>query len=93
MNAFDRYLAEAQNANLSDKKTFVRIIQTGLELAGMSLRKAAHTFRTTPGTVSRWKNGHSAPPVAARRVIVTTLVRRVQRIATSLTTHSEGGVF
>jgi len=79
-NEFDKYLTESKNPDLRDKLTFSRLVSTGLELTGMTLREAAVTFKTAPGTVSRWENGYCAPPMIAREKVVSLLVARVRRI-------------
>ncbi len=77
---FEHYLVEAKDADLRDKQIFSRLVENGLALTGMSLREAAVTFKTAPGTVSRWGNGYCAPPMIAREKIVSILAARVRRI-------------
>jgi hypothetical protein len=77
---FERYLGEAKGADLRDKQIFSRLVGNGLALTGMTLREAAVTFKTAPGTVSRWENGYCAPPMIAREKIVSVLTARVRRI-------------
>jgi hypothetical protein len=84
---FTRFLAEAKRADLADKQAFSLIVREGLALTGMSVRDAAELFRTAPGTVSRWENGHTAPPLVARRAVRDLLVTRVSRIASSISRH------
>jgi len=84
MEQFTHFLAEAKSADLADKQTFSWIVREGLALTGMSVREAADLFRTAPGTVSRWENGHTAPPLVARRAVRDLLEIRVRRIASSL---------
>jgi DNA-binding transcriptional regulator YiaG len=88
MERFTHFLAEAKTADLANKRTFSLIVREGLALTGMSVRDAAELFRTAPGTVSRWENGHTAPPLVARRAVRDLLVTRVQRIASSLSRHA-----
>lgn len=84
MEQFTRFLKEAERADLRDKQAFARIVRDGLALTGMSVRDAAELFRTAPGTVSRWENGHTAPPMVARQAVSNLLATRVSRIASSL---------
>lgn len=77
---FEKYLDEAQDADLRDKQIFGRLVGQGLALTGMTLREAAVTFKTAPGTVSRWGNGYCAPPMIAREKIMSILTARVRRI-------------
>lgn len=81
---FTRYLSEAERADLGDKQAFSRIVREGLALTGLSVRDAAELFRTAPGTVSRWENGHTAPAMVARHAVRDLLATRVSRIASSL---------
>ncbi|MEK7138923.1 MAG: helix-turn-helix transcriptional regulator, partial [Patescibacteria group bacterium] len=64
--SFVKYIRDARFANLKNKAVFVRLFKRGRMLSGISTQKAAEKFRTSPGTISRWENGHSAPPVLAR---------------------------
>ena len=89
MQQYTRFLMEAERADLRDKQAFSRLVREGLELTGMSVRDAAELFRTAPGTVSRWANGHTAPPLIARRAIRDLLVPRISRIASSLARQRE----
>ena len=84
MNAFEQYVAHASAADLTDKTVFSDAVREGLELTGMSLREAADTFKTAPGTVSRWENGHCAPPMVARIAIIGIFLSRARRIAARL---------
>ncbi len=84
MEQYSRFLREAERVDLRDKQAFSRIVREGLELTGMSVRDAAELFRTAPGTVSRWENGHTAPAMVARQAIKELLATRVSRIASSL---------
>jgi hypothetical protein len=78
-----RFLAEAERADLADKQAFSWIVREGLALTGLSVREAAELFRTAPGTVSRWENGHTAPAMVARLAIRDRLAARVARIVAS----------
>jgi transcriptional regulator with XRE-family HTH domain len=84
VDRFTTFLNQAQRADLRDKKAFSLIVREGLALTGMTVRDAAELFRTAPGTVSRWENGHSAPPLIARDAVRDLLVTRVSRIELSL---------
>lgn len=84
MERFGQFLVDAKKADLRDKQAFSSLVREGRELTGLSLRDAAQSFRTAPGTVSRWENGHTAPPVVARYAVVDLLVTRVARIEASL---------
>lgn len=84
MDRFAAFLHQAHQADLRDKQAFSFIVREGLALTGMSVRDAAELFRTAPGTVSRWENGHTAPPLVARDAIRDLLVTRVSRIESSL---------
>lgn len=76
----EQYVNDAQQVDLSDKGAFSRILGDGLGLTGMSLRDAATLFKTAPGTISRWENGHCAPPVIAREAVVRYFVTRIKRM-------------
>lgn len=84
MDRFTAFLDQAQRADLKDKQAFSFVVREGLALTGMSVRDAAELFRTAPGTVSRWENGHTAPPLVARNAVRDLLVTRVSRIESSL---------
>lgn len=84
MERLTRFLANAKHADLRDKQMFNSIVHEGLALTGMSVRDAAVLFRTAPGTVSRWENGHTAPAIVARYAVRDLLVSRVARIASTL---------
>lgn len=84
MQQFTRFLSEAEHADLHDKQAFARLVRDGLALTGLSVRAAAELFRTAPGTVSRWENGHTAPPMVARQAVMKLLTTRVSRIASQL---------
>jgi DNA-binding transcriptional regulator YiaG len=84
MERFAHFLTKAKRVDLSDKQNFSFIVREGLALTGMSVRDAAQLFRTAPGTVSRWENGHTAPPLVARNAVRDLLVARVSRIELSL---------
>lgn len=81
---FTQFLTDARRADLGDRQAFSSIVREGLALTGMSVREAAVMFRTAPGTVSRWENGHTAPAMVARSAVRDLLVARVSRIASSL---------
>lgn len=84
MEQFTRFLGEAKRADLVDRQAFAFVVREGLALTGMSVRDAAELFRSAPGTVSRWANGYTAPPLVARLAVRDLLVTRVSRIASSL---------
>ena len=84
MDRFTNFLNQAKKANLEDKQAFSFVVREGLALTGMSVRDAAKLLRTAPGTVSRWENGHTAPPLVARDAVRDLLVTRVSRIESSL---------
>ncbi len=84
VDRFTNFLNQAQRTDLSDKQAFSSIVREGRALTGMSVRDAAELFRTAPGTVSRWENGHTAPPLVARDAVRDLLVTRVSRIESSL---------
>jgi hypothetical protein len=84
VDRFTDFLNQAKRADLRDKQMFSFIVREGLALTGMSVRDAAELFRTAPGTVSRWENGHTAPPLVARDAVKDLLVTRVSRIESSL---------
>lgn len=84
MERFTQFLVAVKGADLSDKRVFSSLVKEGLALTGMSVREAGQVFRTAPGTVSRWENGHTAPPLVARKVIVDMLAARVSRIKATL---------
>jgi hypothetical protein len=77
---FIQFLKEAERVDLRDKQAFGRIVRDGLALTGMSVRDAAALFHTAPGTISRWENGHTAPPLIAREKVRELLMTRVSRI-------------
>ena len=79
MSAFD-YFLKASETGAEARETFAHLAAEGRRLAGMSLREAAVEFRTAPGTVSRWENGHSAPPAISRREIVGFYRTRIRKI-------------
>jgi hypothetical protein len=84
MEPLKQFLAEAKSADLRDKEMFAFVVREGLTLTGMSVRDAGELFRTAPGTVSRWENGHTAPALVARYAVRDLLVNRVTRIASAL---------
>jgi hypothetical protein len=84
VDRFTDFLNQAKKADLADKQAFSFVVREGLALTGMSVRDAAKLFRTAPGTVSRWENGHTAPPLVARDAVRDLLVTRVSRIESSL---------
>lgn len=81
MERFTRFLETAQKADLGDKQAFASIVREGIALLGMSVREAAVLFKTAPGTVSRWENGHTAPALVARDAVRNLLTTRINRIA------------
>lgn len=82
------YIKMTRTASIEDREVFRDLLSEGLDLTGMSLRDAAREFKTSPGTVSRWVNGHSAPAGVAREAIIKYLRSRVNRIARPLRKHS-----
>jgi transcriptional regulator with XRE-family HTH domain len=78
----DRHRAflEKTAGEVADHEEFQALFAEGMEFTGMSLRDAAHAFKTAPGTISRWMNGHTAPSQVAREAILRDLRHRVQRI-------------
>jgi transcriptional regulator with XRE-family HTH domain len=84
MNVFLSYAQRAQEGQLDSRESFASFAREGRKLIGMSLRDVANQFRTAPGTVSRWENGHAAPPIIARQAIIEFFRSRVQRIGVSL---------
>ena len=74
MDRSEQFLKSARNADLNDKRLFCSFLKEGLQLTRMSVRDAALVFKTAPGTVSRWENGHTAPPVIARHAVIRELV-------------------
>jgi hypothetical protein len=63
-----------------NRESFQEFLTEGLRLTGMSLRDAAKEFKTAPGTISRWVNGHSAPALIAREAIIKILSSRIKRM-------------
>jgi len=53
-----------------NKEAFKDLFSFGLEFSGLSIKEAAKIFKTAPGTITRWMNGHSAPPVNVRIEII-----------------------
>ena len=84
MHQFETFIRAATEANLEDRQVFSQIVHDGLALTGMSLRDAATVFRTSPGSISRWENGHSAPSLLGREMIRDVFVTRVTRIVREL---------
>lgn len=88
MNRQVAYVEKSRTAPVEDREVFRNLLTEGLELTGMSLREAAREFKTAPGTISRWVNGHSAPALVARVAILKYLRSRVNRIARPLRKRS-----
>lgn len=52
------------------EKTFAQFIKEYRIKTGKSLYDIAQICHTGAGTVSRWENGYTAPPLAARNAII-----------------------
>jgi hypothetical protein len=79
MTSFESFLC-ATETYVDARETFGGFAAEGRQLTGMSLRQAAIEFRTAAGTISRWENGHSAPPAISRREIIVFYRTRVRKI-------------
>lgn len=84
MERFTQFLETAQAADLKDKQAFALMVREGIALLGMSVRDAGVLFKTAPGTVSRWENGHTAPALVARDAVRNLLTTRINRIAAAV---------
>ena len=90
MSPNELFIKAATEASLEDRTRFRDLVSQGLDLTGMSLREAAREFKTAPGTVSRWVNGHSAPAVVAREAIIKFFRARVRRIVQAEQKRAKG---
>ena len=81
MTNLANFVSEVDAADLRDRTMFHRLVAEGLALTGVTLEQAAEEFKTAPGTVSRWKNGHAAPAVFSRPTILRFFRQRAQRMA------------
>ena len=81
MTELASFLSRVEAADVRERATFHRLVSEGLAVTGVTLEEAAQEFKTAPGTVSRWKNGHSAPAVFARGTIVRFFRQRADRMA------------
>jgi len=75
----NEFIDYAKRLDPSDKTAFCNLVATGLQLTGMTLEEIAEKFDTAPGTVSRWKNGHTAPAVFARKSIIRFFLQKAER--------------
>ena len=84
---FSDFLNTTKTADMNKKEEFSKMVDDGLEILGIPLQEAGIMFRTAPGTVSRWKNGHTAPPLVSRIAIKTMLTARVRGIIRAPGSH------
>ena len=84
MNPHKTYVEKVKKALIEERAVFCALFAEGMFLVGLSVREAAKEFKTAPGTVSRWMNGHSAPAVVARGPILKIIALRAQRIGKEL---------
>ena len=77
----NEFIDVAKRLDPSDKTAFCSLVAAGLQLTGLTLEEVASKFDTAPGTVSRWKNGHTAPAVFARKSIVRFFLQKAERMA------------
>ncbi len=54
----------------ASKRDFQLAIDRSCSAYGLDPKLVAGTFGVSPGTISRWRNGHSMPPKYARAGIV-----------------------
>ena len=64
------YLQDSESVDLRDKLVFAQLVKRGRNLNGMSLREVASEVGSAPGTISRWENGHCAPPLVSREAVI-----------------------
>ncbi len=66
-----------------DQDAFAKITRCFIEMDIGFQNKLTHAAHTAPGTISRWANGHSAPPPVARAVIVKMILEMLKNISIS----------
>ena len=74
------YLQDVEDANLQDKPIFISLLRRGRAITNLTLRDLAKIAGTAPGTISRWENGYSAPPLVSRKAVIDFLYDLVQKI-------------
>ena len=78
----DDYLKESKGEDEVRNK-FAGLAAEGRRLTGLSLREAAIEFCTSAGTVSRWENGYSAPPIVSQREVINFYRTRIRQLLDS----------
>lgn len=71
------FITTSKDANLDDREVFTSLLKWGLTLSNITYDTMTEKFKTAPGTVSRWVNGHSAPQSFARKTIISFLQSKV----------------
>ena len=78
------FVTRARKPDATDRDTFRALMSEGVTLSGLTLQEVAEALRCSPGSVSRWIHGHSAPGEIVRRQAVRFLADRVRRQALGL---------
>ena len=77
-----QYVRELHEAcerwRVGDNKLFAAIVNSALSVLDLTERDLAVEFKTAPGTISRWANGHSRPAKPAQRAVITAISRRAK---------------
>ena len=79
-NRIAMYLQDVEGANLEDKPTFALLLRRGRAISTLTLRELAIFAVTSPGSISRWENGYSAPPLVSRKAVIKFLYDLLQKI-------------
>jgi len=74
----ERILAIIETTDVRNEQSFAGMLHSAMEYLHLSNADAAIIFQTSPGTVSRWENGHTAPAIPTREVVKTLLRAAVE---------------
>lgn len=66
------------------KEVFCALFAAWFDVSGLTLEEVAGHFSTAPGTVSRWRAGHSAPAPPARSNVIAFVRQAAVKIAEAL---------
>lgn len=89
-DALASFIAALEGADSQDDATFQALLAQGIESLQLVDKDIAHAFTVSRPTVTRWRNGESAPHPALRKPVFDWLERRARTMNRRSSSVSSG---
>lgn len=83
------YMDKLKKVDIKDEKHFGELVKNSLEIAGLTCKELAAQFKTAPGTIVRWINGYSTPPLVSRLEIAIFLTSKAKEAINFRSKHDK----